>query len=149
MKLAHEIAPLLSDCTWAIGGSTLLHHHGIEPAPSDLDIVVVERDFDECTKQLMDLFVQIENVEHSRYASKRFARFRGNNLPQVDLMAGISVRDSDGLKEWVFNPAHITHAGGLPWMSLTDWICLYKLFNRPKRVAQIQQFLSGKGDSLA
>ena len=90
VKMAHEIAPLLSDCTWAIGGSTLLHHYGLEPAPSDLDIVVVERDFDECAKRLIGLLGQSENVQHPRYASKRFARFRDRDLPQVDLMAGIS-----------------------------------------------------------
>lgn len=138
--IATELVQLLGPKDWAIGGSFLLQCYGIEPQAQDLDLVCTLQRFEEF-KTLLSQYAQIVPVSlHPIYRSKGFARFRKNGL-EIELMAGIQVLKDDGLQAFEFQPEKISWQQGLPLMQLTDWLELYQLFERPKRVKQLQQYL--------
>ncbi len=83
---------------------------------------------------------------HPIYRSKGFARFRKNGLV-IELMAGIQVLKDDGLQGFEFQPENTSWQQGLPLMQLSDWLELYQLFERPKRVRQLQNYLTNADDT--
>ena len=133
-------APLAGRC-WAIGGSTLLHHLGLEPAPADLDLVTPPAHFEPIAAVLAARFGPGQRPAHPRYRSAHFLRFDAGGVP-LDLMAGIAVHTGGALVHWHFDPLHIDHADGLPWMRATDWLALYTLFDRPARARQLEAWLA-------
>ncbi|MFM2398286.1 MAG: hypothetical protein RL341_443 [Pseudomonadota bacterium] len=141
LALARQIAPALHGLSWAIGGSVLLHRLGLEAAPRDLDIVTTDQDFAPLCAQLAQHLQRIERTPHPRYISQHFARFVSPQNVSVDVMASIAVRGAQGEHTWAFDPATIEQQGGLPWMRAADWLVLYRLFDRPVRVAQLAQYL--------
>jgi hypothetical protein len=141
LRLAHTIAPHLAGLDWAIGGSTLLHHLGIEPAPVDLDIVVSTAHFAAADNKLVALFGTGFQPRHDNYQSEHFSRFTAVDGTQIDIMAGIAVLQGNELVTWTFEPKHTAMEDGLPWMRAQDWLTLYTLFNRPARVAQVAAYL--------
>jgi hypothetical protein len=142
LAAAHALAPLLAHCTWAIGGSTLLYHLGIEPAPRDLDIFTTAQDFARVQAALIEVCGPGHRPQHPRYASAQFAHFTTAQGVSIDLMADIAVRTGQGLQHWQFDPATIVDESGLPWMRAQDWLTLYALFDRPQRVAQLRAYLA-------
>ncbi len=136
------MAPLLEGVAWAIGGSVLLHHLGIEPAPNDLDIVVTEAHFAECITRLQRVAGAGHRPSGEGLASTHFQRFDAGPGAAVDVMAGIAARTATGLVRWHFDASRVRHEDGLPWMFAEDWLVLYRLFNRPARVAQVASFLA-------
>ena len=145
VTLAYQISPLLEGLDWAIGGSTLLHHIGIEPNPSDLDLVVQEEHFVSAVERLTATLGTGTRPLDPNYLSKHFARFRSNDGTFVDLMAGIASRTPNGIVTWNFLPSRILLREGLPWMLAEDWLELYALFNRPRRVEQLKAYLASSG----
>jgi len=75
-------------------------------------------------------------------ASTHFSRFTSALGVNLDLMAGIRVRTSTGLKFWEFDPRTIVMTSGLPWMQPRDWLELYEMFDRPERVMLLCNYLS-------
>ncbi len=144
LHIAHTIALLLAGLDWAIGGSTLLHHLGIEAEPVDLDIVVSTAHFTAAKNKLASLFGAGSQPRHDNYQSEHFSRFRATDGTQIDIMAGITVLQGNELVSWTFEPKHTMLEAGLPWMQAQDWLILYTLFNRPVRVAQLTAYLSTK-----
>lgn len=140
--LAHTIAAHLAGLDWAIGGSTLLHHLGLEPDPADLDIVVSDADFKKAESKLTALFGEGQRPQHASYQSAHFSRFTAANGTQIDIMAGIAVLKGNDVIAWHFQPKHTVTEAGLPWMRAQDWLVLYTLFNRPARVAQVEKYLT-------
>jgi hypothetical protein len=138
------MAPHLAGLDWAIGGSTLLHHLGIEPHPADLDIVVSVADFKTAEDKLTALFGEGHRPRHPSYQSEHFARFKAADGTQIDIMAGIAVVQGNEVITWHFEPQHTAIEAGLPWMRAQDWLTLYILFNRLARVAQLTAYLSTK-----
>jgi hypothetical protein len=57
-------------------------------------------------------------------------------------MAGIAVESNGTLVHWAFDPLRTEHIDGLPWMRADDWLALYRLFDRPARVRQIEAYLA-------
>lgn len=138
--IATELVQLLGPKDWAIGGSFLLQCYGIEPQAQDLDLVCTLQRFEEF-KTLLSQYAQIVPVSlHPIYRSKGFARFNKNGLV-IELMAGIQVLKDDGLQAFEFRSEKTSWQQDLPLMQLADWLELYQLFERPKRVAQLQQYL--------
>lgn len=133
-------APLAGRC-WAIGGSTLLHHLGLEPAPVDLDIVTPPDQFEPIAAMLAARFGPGLRPAHPRFRSGHFMRFNAGGVP-LDLMADIAVQTGDALVHWHFDPLHIDHVDGLPWMRAADWLTLYTLFDRPARARQLEAWLA-------
>lgn len=140
-QIATELVQLLGPTDWAIGGSFLLQCYGIEPQARDLDLVCTLERFEQF-KALLSQYAQVVPVSlHPIYRSKGFARFHKNGLV-IELMAGIQVLKDDGLHSFEFRPQNISWHQDLPLMQLADWLELYQLFERPKRVAQLQQYLN-------
>jgi hypothetical protein len=140
VHLAHVVAPRLAGLRWAIGGSTLLWSLGLEAAPQDLDVFVVEQDFDEALSRLEPVLGGSHRP--AGFAAQRVARFAAPDRTEMDLVAGIAASTAQGVVHWSFDAATpIEHRGGLPWMRAEDWLTLYRLFGRPHRVAQLERFL--------
>lgn len=139
-QIATELVQLLGPTDWAIGGSFLLQCYGIEPRARDLDLVCTLQRFEEFKSQLSQ-YAQVVPVSlHPIYRSKGFARFSKNGLV-IELMAGIQVLKDEGLQAFEFQPEKTSWQQDVPLMQLSDWLELYQLFERPKRVAQLQQYL--------
>jgi hypothetical protein len=137
LQLAYRLAPQLAGLDWAIGGSTLLHHLGVEPEPFDLDIVVSTAHFEAAQNKLIALFGDGVQPQHANYQSAHFSRFSVTDGTQVDIMAGIAVLQGSERVTWAFEPTTTVIEDGLPWMRAQDWLVLYTLFDRPERVAQL------------
>jgi hypothetical protein len=142
--VAHTIASHLAGLDWAIGGITLLHHLGVEPAPVDLDIVVSTAHYKATESKLNALFGKGLQPQHANYLSEHFSRFNAADGTQIDIMTGIAVLQGNKLVSWTFEPHNIVVEAGLPWMRAEDWLTLYGLFNRPVRVAQVQKYLTSQ-----
>ncbi len=143
LLLAHAISPALTGLDWVIGGSVLLHHLGIEPAPADLDIVTTEEHFPELQARLAAILGNCRRPSDPSYMSKCFASFESKSGVELDAMPGIAARTPSGIVLWSFSPSTIAIEAGLPWMRATEWRELYALFGRPARVAQIEAYLGG------
>jgi hypothetical protein len=142
--LAHELAPLLTDLNWGIGGSLLLYHLKLISAPQDLDIVTTPEDFPALNKRLSSMLGPPAQIAHPTYASTHFSRFASRRGVNLDVMAGIRVRTKAGFKTWEFNPQTILMARALPWMQPRDWLDLYDMFDRPERVTLLRNYLDRK-----
>jgi hypothetical protein len=140
--LAHELAPLLTGVNWGIGGSLLLFHLNLVTAPQDLDIVTTPEDFPAICKRLAAFLGSPIKIDHPTYASTHFSRFTSPSGVNLDVMAGIRVRTSGGVKSWEFNPRTVLMENGLPWMQPHDWLDLYEMFDRPERTTVLRDYLS-------
>jgi hypothetical protein len=142
-QVATELVQLLGPTDWAIGGSFLLQCYGIEPQARDLDLVCTMERFEQF-KTLLSQYAHLVPVSlHPIYRSKGFARFSKNGLV-IELMAGIQVLKDDGLQAFEFLPEKTSWQQDLPLMQLADWLELYQLFERPKRVLQLQLYLNSE-----
>lgn len=141
LSLARRIAPLLEDIPWGIGGSVLLHHLGLEPAPSDLDVVTTVDAFPVVRDRLAGVLAVRAPKPHRNYLSAGFVRLADEQGVVVEVMAGIAVVDGGIRRAWEFRPGTVERVDGLPWMSAQDWLALYRLFDRPARVALLQRYL--------
>jgi len=139
-QIATELVQRLGPTDWAIGGSFLLQCYGIEPQARDLDLVCTLERFEQF-KTLLSHYAHAVPVSlHPIYRSKGFARFSKNGLA-IELMAGIQVLTDEGLQQFEFQPEKTSWQQDLPLMQLSDWLELYQLFERPKRVLQLQHYL--------
>ena len=136
-----QLSALLKPFQFGIGGSCLLWQLGLETAPNDIDIVCIEDDFVAICVELEKHFNLAPIVAHPDYATARFARFKQTGWPDIELMAGIAVRDGSDIIKWSFQPERCHWRDGVCWMPPADWLQLYQLFNRPRRVAQLRQYL--------
>ena len=139
-QIATELVQLLGPTDWAIGGSFLLQSYGIEPQARDLDLVCTLERFEQFKTQLSQYAQTLPVSLHPIYRSKGFARFSKHGLV-IELMAGIQVLKDDGLQAFEFQPEKTSWQQDLPLMQLADWLELYQLFERPKRVVQLQHYL--------
>lgn len=141
LALAWDLAPLLSGLRFGIGGSTLLHQLGLEPAPRDLDLVCATDDFAAVAARLQARLEPLPRIAHPRYRTSGFARFKAPGGVEVEVMAGIEVAAGGEPARWNFDPARLRWSAGAPWMDPRDWLELYRLFDRPARVAQLEALL--------
>jgi hypothetical protein len=142
LRVARTIAPQLTGRVWAIGGTTLLHHHGVHSeTPRDLDTFTTPEDFPHVAGALARLFGPGARTKSEDYVSDEFLTFTAPDGTQIDLIAGAAVMHEGVRKTWHFDPTNIEIADGLPWMTLEDWRTLYALFKRAQRVAQIDEYL--------
>jgi hypothetical protein len=142
LLLARELAPLLTDLNWGIGGSLLLYHLKLVAIPRDLDIVTTPEDFPELQKRLTAFLSAPVQIGHPTYASTHFSRFTSQHGVNLDVMAGIRVRTSTRFKSWEFDPHTISVENELPWMQAQDWLELYELFDRSERATVLRDYLS-------
>ena len=141
--LAHlqQLSQLLKPYQFGIGGSCLLWQLGVESSPNDIDIVCTEADFAAICTELSKHFAIVPVAPHPDYVSAHFARFSKGGWPDIELMAGIAVRQGPDVIHWAFQPERCHWQMDVRWMPPADWLQLYQLFNRPRRVAQLRQYL--------
>jgi hypothetical protein len=145
LQLARALAAPLAGLDWAIGGSTLLHRLGLEPAPADLDIVTTPEHFAQVRACLEARLGTAHRPAHPRWRTVHFARFDARvelSGAPVDVMAGIAVQRGESLERFVFDARRIDRVDGLPWMRAADWLVLYRLFDRAARVQQLEAWLA-------
>lgn len=136
-----QLCALLQPFQFGIGGSCLLWQLGLEKAPNDIDIVCTEQHFARIRQLLQPQFALQVIPEHPHYISAHFARFRREGWPDIELMAGIAVKQAEAVISWPFQPQRCHWQNGICWMPPADWLQLYQLFNRPQRVAQLRRYL--------
>jgi hypothetical protein len=130
---------------WAIGGTTLLFHLGVSTeTPRDLDTFTTPECFPNVAAVLENCYGPGLRPESENYVSSHFLTFTAEDGTQIDLMAGAAVMRAGQRITWDFDPTRIDIEDGLPWMKLEDWQTLYGLFNRPRRIAQIEEYLRRK-----
>ncbi|MBV2130366.1 DUF4269 domain-containing protein [Arsukibacterium indicum] len=136
-----QLCELLRPLQFGVGGSCLLWQLGLETSPNDIDIVCSEDDFAAICNKLAAEFQLQERPAHSEYCSSHFARFSRQGWPDIELMAGIAVKQGDSISRWQFNPQRCHWQNSVCWMPPADWLQLYQLFNRPQRVVQLRHYL--------
>ncbi|WP_306523875.1 hypothetical protein [Rheinheimera sp.] len=139
-QLARQLTPALSGLQFGIGGSLLLMELGLLTKARDLDLVCSLKDFSLIAAALGHVLTPIEVAPHPEYQSEAFARFVATDGTEVDLMAGIRVKQHQQ-QCWQFRPEQVEWRHQLPWMTALDWLELYQLFNRSERVLLLQTFL--------
>ncbi|MCT6698543.1 hypothetical protein [Rheinheimera sp. 4Y26] len=141
-QLAQQLQPSLNGITFAIGGSLLLLELGLLNKARDLDLVCSLADFPQLKAALAASLSPVAVPPHPQYQTEAFARFVSKEGVEVDVMAGIRVQQSQQLRCWQFRPERLEWRHQLPWMLAEDWLELYQLFQRPKRVQLLQRFLA-------
>lgn len=149
LTLQPVLQPLLdlpeSAQQWGIGGSALLVQLGLLAQARDLDLVCTEQVFPVLAAVLAGNCEVLAATPHPVYRSRCFQRFRHANGLVIELMAGIAVLQSDSpaqlLRDWTFRPEVLQWHSGLPWMTASQWLALYQLFDRPARVRLLSDYL--------
>ncbi|WP_337879065.1 hypothetical protein [Rheinheimera sp.] len=144
-QLASQVTQLLGPEAWGIGGSFLLYCHGLLQQAQDLDLVCTPEFFPEARQLLLRLGDELNVEPHPCYCSQHFCRIQ-TALGVIELMAGIQVMQNNHLHSFSFRPDQIQWQHSYPLMSLQDWLHLYRLFNRPHRVQQLEAFFKGHAD---
>ena len=136
-----QLCAVLQPFQFGVGGSCLLWQLGLESKPNDIDIVCAQSDFALICQALQPQFSLQVTPAHPDYATAHFARFCRDGWPDIEVMAGIAVKQADVITNWQFQPQRCHWQGGICWMPPADWLQLYQLFNRPQRVAQLRRYL--------
>ncbi|MGP9802757.1 hypothetical protein [Rheinheimera sp. NSM] len=136
-----QLCTMLQPLQFGVGGSCLLWQLGLENTPNDIDIVCTEQDFARICQLLSVRFTPQTTPAHAEYVSAHFACFNREGWPDIEVMAGIAVKQGDAVTNWQFNPQRCHWQDSICWMPPADWLQLYQLFNRPQRVAQLRRYL--------
>ncbi len=143
--LLQQLLPILRPLRFGVGGSLLLTELGLLQHARDLDLVCVAEDFEALSQALRDsvdpLLRQVAVPPHPLYQSQFFARFVDPAGTEIDVMANIRVQQAGTIKEWRFDETQLDMRHTIPWMSASQWIELYQLFERHERVELLRQFL--------
>ena len=122
---------------FGIGGSLLLHHHGLPVTPRDIDLVVALADAERAVLLLSEMGTVVEQDETSLYATEVFQEFIIEGI-DLDLMSGLQVRHDEGVFVYPFAEQSIDSAGR-PFMALVDWYVIYQLIpGRDQKVTMIE-----------
>ena len=139
--LLRQLLPEIRHCRFGVGGSLLLCELGLLNQARDVYLVCAASDFNSISAMLSRTLRQIAVAPHPRYQSRYFACFVAADGTQLDLMADIAVLDAGEHISWTFDETQLQIRQGIPWMSAQQWLELYRLFQRPQRVALLQQLL--------
>ena len=141
LALARALGGDLAGLAWAIGGSLLAWRHGVDVAPSDLDILVAEADFDAVSARLRPRLQPRPVAVDPQYATRRFARWEDPIGRRLDLMAGLGIRRGCRCRFVEFRPETIAWTDGLPWMRAEDWVQIYRLLGRADAASRLHRRL--------
>lgn len=122
---------------FGVGGSLLLHHHGLPITPRDIDLVVALADAERAVLLLSEMGTVVEQDETSLYATEVFQEFMIEGI-DLDLMSGLQIRHGEGVFVYPFDEQSIDSAG-LSFMALVDWYVIYQLIpGREQKVTMIE-----------
>lgn len=116
-----------------IGGSTLLHHHGLSDHADDLDVFVEPDQFETIDAVLSRVGKKQESPPHPEYMTTYFGEytFEGRD---IDVMASFRIKCMDG----IYTHPYIEPDG--KWMHLEEWAVLYTVMGRTNRVKKIRRY---------
>jgi len=140
-ELARQVTDLLGVADWGIGGSYLLYCHGLVSQAGDLDLVCSLDFYPKARQLLLSLGPELTPTPHPSYCSLAFCRVQ-TSAGIIELMAGIQVLRQGKLQCFEFHPDKVQWQQGLPLMPLSDWLTLYRLFDRPHRIKLLEEYLS-------
>lgn len=136
-----QLSHLLKPYPFGVGGSCLLWQLGLENNPGDIDVVCREQDFDSICERLAQHYRPEAVNFNPDFVTRHFARFSQPGARDIELMAGIAVLQQGKPIEWTFHPERCYWQNDICFMPASDWLELYGLFNRPKRVETLKQYL--------
>ncbi len=142
-----------NNITWAVGASLMLHFHGLVASPSDMDIIVDEKDIEETKAVLSNIgeLVQDGSKENNHiYLTRHFYKYQVKNV-KMDVMSGFKLKHSEGIYEFQLDSHSIVsykeiNGIKIPLTSLEDWYVLYQLMQgREAKVKMIEHYLTKLG----
>ena len=137
-----QLSTLLKHHPFGIGGSCLLWHLGLEANPGDIDLVCREEDFAAIANLLAKTYKTEPAPLNPNFVTRQFACLSQPGALNIDLMAGIAVLQQGKRVEWTFHPERCYWQNQICFMPASDWLELYTLFNRPKRVETLSRYLA-------
>ena len=135
---------------WAVGGSVLLSQYGLEDKPHDIDILVDVSGVKKADDILAAIGQRKQGEASELFATKHFSQYIIDGI-DVDVMAGLAIRHSAGVYEYIFDRDSVTSiinmdGVGIPFTSLEDWYVIYQLIpGRGERASVIQVYLLTNG----
>lgn len=143
IKVLEDIANILNnhDINWALGGSMMLYLRGITDEFMDIDIIVLEDDFD-VLESLLPADIVIRTVgKKDNCHSHRFLPISLNDV-DVDFIGGFMIgNDYFPLLEKDRQNYRMINGQKIYLHSIEEWLKYYQLMNRNKKVSLIQNFL--------
>lgn len=131
---------------WGVGGSVLLHRHGLEDKPNDIDMFVAMEDVQAADHVLAEIGQGKQGKGTDVFATKHFYEYLIKGV-HVDVMAEFALRHGQGLYEYCFNRRSITGTDiigevEIPFTALEDWYVIYQLIpGREAKVKLIEDYL--------
>ncbi|MBN2259110.1 MAG: nucleotidyltransferase family protein [Clostridiales bacterium] len=138
------------EVVWALGASSVLYYNGYETRPNDIDLFVMEEDFENIRLFLLENGIEKHKPDTEEiYNTQKFSTIEINGV-DVDLIAGFFIKHEAG--EYRFNFDHhsidkVVFIENEPVniMALEDWYILYQLIpGREKKVKVIKEMLIKK-----
>ena len=124
-----------------IGGSMMLYLRGMEVEVHDIDIFVDERDYNTACDLLHHVAQSVEKEPNSMYQTTYFQKFLMGDV-SIDIMAEFKVVFKEALFHYptsVLVGEEVVHPiiGPMMLMLIEDWIVIYHVINRPRKVLDI------------
>ena len=135
---------------WGVGASVLLHQYGLVDSPKDIDLLAALEDVDAIDGILQGVGEKKDREKAGLYSTRVFREYVVGGV-DIDVMAGFSIRHTDGVFAYVFDRKSITRfieikGVEIPFTSLEDWYVLYQLIpGRKRKVELIESHLRTNG----
>ncbi|XMB72494.1 hypothetical protein RJI07_00985 [Mycoplasmatota bacterium WC30] len=144
-KLLIKIAKKLNNAniTWALGGSLILKHHNLLENVNDIDIIIARSDIFKA-KHIFDSLGEAKRVSPKGiYKTSYFYEYTIDSI-EVDVMCEFKI-DNQSLYNYNFDVTKIVDTEILTgtkiyYSSLEDWLVLYTLMGRTKKVELIKRY---------
>ncbi|MBS3972617.1 MAG: hypothetical protein KGZ84_06360 [Erysipelotrichia bacterium] len=137
------------DIFYAVGGSWMLKHMGLEITPHDIDIFMHENDIQKAVNLCLEVALLQPPIASGPFLTPYFYRFHMKDT-RVDLMANFGFAHEEGHYHAIFDELsivkHIEKDGlSIPLMSLEEWFVMYEMMKREKQVKLIETYWSKYG----
>lgn len=128
--------------SWALGGSMMLFLRGIVDEFDDIDILVLEADFDVLESLLPDdIVIRIVSKKDNCH-SHRFLPVSIDGI-DIDFIGGFMIKNNYfPLLEKDRQEYHVINGQKIYLHSLQEWLKYYQLMGRNKKVSLIQNILN-------
>lgn len=130
-----------SNITWAIGASMMLKLRDIDVNVHDIDIMVIQDDFERACKNINEISDEVSVDESSIFKTKQFKRFVCNGI-EIDIMTGMGITHRLDIFDFRFTKNDIEKTVNintikLPLCYIEDWYVFYQIM--PNRMSTIQK----------
>lgn len=141
-KLANELNK--RNISWSLGASMMLYFYGLDVSPSDIDIIVDEKDHEKLLEVLIN-YPYTYQEPHSNYCTKHFYSV---TIDEVDFDIMIQFCIDANQHRYIY-PFHIDDTillnnTTIYLASVKEWEKAYEMMNRHQKVMQIRDYLKKK-----